>query len=103
MTPERLQELQRDPGYQDVAEEIDHLTRELASVKSHPTARYVVEITQENARLREALSTVMQALVEIEHSRRDPGWFTKGESAAWQHAGEWVRKGLDAIKSVQKP
>ena len=76
MTPERLQELQRDPGYQDVANEINRLTLELAEVKTENAslkeihrqqANQILELRQpkldeEKAELLEAAKTALHAL-----------------------------------------
>ncbi len=56
--------------------------------------------TEKELEVKDALYVCEQAFCEIEHSRQDPNWFTHGESAAWQHAGVWIRKGIDAIKKV---
>lgn len=49
---------------------------------------------------REPLKTIQQAFVEIDHARRNPGWFTRGESAAWQQTSLWLERGEKAVAAL---
>lgn len=49
---------------------------------------------------RELLKTIQQAFAEIELARRNPGWFTNGHHAAWQHTSLWLLRGEKAIRAL---
>lgn len=52
-------------------------------------------------RLRDALKTAQQALMEVQHAQEcGPGWYTRGEQGMYQQTCTWVRKGLAAIREV---
>lgn len=52
-------------------------------------------------RLREALKTTRQALMEVQHAQEcGPGWYTRGEQGMYRQTQMWVRKGLAAAREV---
>lgn len=55
----------------------------------------------EIARLREALKTTRQALMEVQHAQEcGPEWYTRGVNGMYQQTSTWVRKGLSAAREV---
>jgi hypothetical protein len=49
------------------------------------------------------VKTMQQAITEMLHAIKNPGWFTNGERAAMSHFFAWSQKGLDAIHRFGTP
>lgn len=47
--------------------------------------------------------TLRQALAEMDHAHRDPGWFTKGHAGADAQFRLWRDRGLKALEEIAKP
>lgn len=61
----------------------------------------ITDVDREHERLREALKTARQALMEVQHAQEcGPGWYTRGVNGMYQQTTTWVRKGLTAAREV---
>ena len=43
---------------------------------------------------------LLQALVEMDHARRNPNWFTGGENDAKRHWWIWERRGIEFVREA---
>lgn len=51
-----------------------------------------------------AFKTVKQSIMEINHvHKQGAAWFTRGETGAWQHADNWIKKAQEAFKVLHPP
>ena len=53
--------------------------------------------------LESAIEVLRQTLLEVAHAQSaGPGWYTRGSDGLYQQISMWVRKGVEAIGSVDK-
>jgi hypothetical protein len=53
--------------------------------------------------LREQISTMRQALMEVSHAQSmGSDWYTRGSSGLYQQVSMWVRRGKDAATAAEK-
>lgn len=53
---------------------------------------------------RAALKVARDAILQFDHAQQSgPSWFTRGESAMYQHVHLWLRRGLKATQEALGP
>lgn len=53
---------------------------------------------------RAALKVARDAILQFDHAQQSgPSWFTRGESAMYQHVHLWLRRGLKATQDALGP
>lgn len=81
-----------------------HKNSESESPTAQPASAIEQEkIEQEKIELVEALKVARHALLEFSLAQeRGPGWYTKGASGMYQQVQHWLRKGLEAVRILER-